>query len=67
MIGINHYDSSLIWFIPQCPYSSFFCATYLQIVMLSDKNNDGRFCKVETKMLVLKISLQLQEYGVEFD
>ena len=35
--------------------------------MLSDKNNDGRFCKVETKMLVLKISLQLQEYGVEFD
>ena len=35
--------------------------------MLSDKNNDGRFCKVETKMLVIKISLQLQEYGVEFD
>lgn len=35
--------------------------------MLSDKNNDGRFCKVETKMLVLKISLALQEYGVEFD
>lgn len=67
MLGINHYDSSLIWLIPQCPYSSFFCATYLQIVMLSDKNNDGRFCKVETKMLVLKISLQLQEYGVEFD
>eukprot|EP00584_Thalassiosira_punctigera_P005699 CAMPEP_0172531640 /NCGR_PEP_ID=MMETSP1067-20121228/4961_1 /TAXON_ID=265564 ORGANISM="Thalassiosira punctigera, Strain Tpunct2005C2" /NCGR_SAMPLE_ID=MMETSP1067 /ASSEMBLY_ACC=CAM_ASM_000444 /LENGTH=371 /DNA_ID=CAMNT_0013316039 /DNA_START=157 /DNA_END=1272 /DNA_ORIENTATION=+ len=39
----------------------------LKIVMQSDKNNDGRFCKVETKMLVLKISLQLQEYGVEFD
>lgn len=39
----------------------------IKIVMLSDKNNDGRFCKVETKMLVLKISLQLQEYGVEFD
>jgi len=38
-----------------------------KIVMTSDKNNDGRFCKVETKMLVLKISLQLQEYGVEFD
>mmetsp|Transcript_31782 Transcript_31782/g.57527 ORF Transcript_31782/g.57527 Transcript_31782/m.57527 type:complete len:381 (+) Transcript_31782:25-1167(+) len=39
----------------------------LKIVMMSDKNNDGRFCRVETKMLVLKISLQLQEYGVEFD
>ena len=38
-----------------------------KIVMKSDKNNDGRFCRVETKMLVLKISLQLQEYGVEFD
>lgn len=38
-----------------------------KIVMMSDKNNDGRFCRVETKMLVLKISLQLQEYGVEFD
>lgn len=38
-----------------------------KIVMSSDKNNDGRFCKVETKMLVLKISLQLQQYGVEFD
>ncbi|KAL7542326.1 hypothetical protein ACHAXR_013309 [Thalassiosira sp. AJA248-18] len=39
----------------------------LKIVMMSDVNNDGRFCKVETKMLCLKISLQLQEYGVEFD
>jgi len=39
----------------------------IQIVMSSDKNNDGKFCKVETKMLVLKISVQLQEYGVDFD
>lgn len=38
-----------------------------KIVVSSDKDNDGRFCKVETKMLVLKISLELQEYGVEFD
>lgn len=39
----------------------------MKIVITSDRNNDGVFCKVETKMLVLKISLQLQEYGVEFD
>jgi len=39
----------------------------VKIVVMSDKNNDGQFCKVETKMLILKISLQLQEYGVEFD
>ena len=35
--------------------------------MMSDKNNDGRFSKVETKFMVLKLSLQLGEYGVKFD
>lgn len=39
----------------------------IQIVVMSDKNNDGRFCKVETKMLVLKIALQLQQYNVKLD
>ena len=39
----------------------------LKIVMLSDANNSGDFCKVELKMLVLKIRLQLSEYGVEFN
>lgn len=39
----------------------------LKIVVLSDVNNDGTFCKVETKMLVLKIRVALQEYGIEFD
>ena len=35
--------------------------------MLSDANNSGDFCKVELKMLVLKIRMQLSEYGVEFN
>ena len=39
----------------------------LRIVLQSDANRDGKFCKVETKMLVLKIKLHLSEYGVEFD
>ncbi|KAL7548786.1 hypothetical protein ACHAWF_012044 [Thalassiosira exigua] len=39
----------------------------MRIVMLSDTDNNGMFSKVETKMLVLKISLALQEYGVEFE
>ena len=39
----------------------------INIVVMSDKNNDQRFCKVEAKTLALKIRLQLQEYGVEFD
>ena len=30
-------------------------------------NTLGTFCKVETKMLVLKIRVALQEYGIEFD
>jgi len=39
----------------------------IRIVMSSDKNCDGKLCKVETKMLVLKISLALKVYGVGFD
>ncbi|KAL7532340.1 hypothetical protein ACHAWF_004101 [Thalassiosira exigua] len=39
----------------------------LRIVMRSDKDNNGTFCKVETKMMVLKISLKLREYGVTFN
>lgn len=39
----------------------------IHIVIKSDINNDQRFCKVESKMLALKIRIQLQEYGVEFD
>lgn len=39
----------------------------LRIVVMSDTNNDGVFNRVETKMLVLKIRMTLQEYGVEFD
>jgi len=39
----------------------------IKIVMMSDKNNDGRFSRVETKFLVLKLSMQLHEYGVSFD
>lgn len=74
--------SNIIILFVQC-YSSLliFCFLYLlkenlrqrivqdiiKIVVMSDKNNDGRFSKVETKFLVLKLSLQLQEYGVEFD
>jgi len=39
----------------------------LRIVVMSDTNNDGVYNKVECKMLVLKIRMTLQEYGVEFD
>ncbi len=39
----------------------------IHIVIKSDINNDQKFCKVESKMLALKIRIQLQEYGVEFD
>jgi len=39
----------------------------LRIVVSSDSNNDGVFSKVETKMLILKIHMSLQEYDVEFD
>mmetsp|Transcript_6468 Transcript_6468/g.14640 ORF Transcript_6468/g.14640 Transcript_6468/m.14640 type:complete len:359 (+) Transcript_6468:328-1404(+) len=39
----------------------------MRIVVMCDTNNDGVFNKVETKMLVLKIRMTLQEYGVEFD
>jgi len=39
----------------------------IHIVIKSDVNNDQKFCKVESKMLALKIRIQLQEYGVEFD
>lgn len=35
--------------------------------MLSDEDNSGDFCKAELKTLVLKIHMQLLEYGVEFD
>jgi len=37
----------------------------MRIVVMCDTNNDGVFNKVETKMLVLKIRMTLQEYGVE--
>ena len=59
--------SSLLMLFMQINLRQRIVQDILKIVMMSDKNNDGRFCKVETKMLVLKISLQLQEYGVEFD
>ena len=39
----------------------------IRIVIKSDVDNDQKFCKVESKMLALKIRIQLQEYGVEFD
>ena len=39
----------------------------IRIVINSDVNNDQKFCKVESKMLALKIRIQLQEYGVDFD
>jgi outer membrane murein-binding lipoprotein Lpp len=39
----------------------------IHIVIKSDVDNDQKFCKVESKMLALKIRIQLQEYGVEFD
>lgn len=35
--------------------------------MKSDKNNDGRFDKVEAKMLALQIRIQLVEYGIDFN
>ncbi len=43
------------------------CQDIIHIVIKSDVNNDQKFCKVESKMLALKIRIQLQEYGVEFD
>jgi hypothetical protein len=39
----------------------------VKIVIDSDKDNDMRISKVESKMMALKIRIQLQEYGVEFD
>merc|ERR1712194_559195 len=39
----------------------------LKIVVTTDQDKDGRFSKVDTKMMVLKMHLQLQGYGVEFD
>ncbi len=43
------------------------CQDIVRIVIKSDINNDQKFCKIESKMLALKIRIQLQEYGVEFD
>lgn len=39
----------------------------LKIVLSSDRDNDGVFSKQETKMLFLKINMQLQEDGVQLD
>jgi Skp family chaperone for outer membrane proteins len=39
----------------------------IRIVIKSDISNDQKFCVVESKVLALKIRIQLQEYGVEFD
>eukprot|EP00804_Cyclotella_cryptica_P013839 CCRYP_018172-RB/>CCRYP_018172-RB protein AED:0.13 eAED:0.13 QI:186/1/1/1/0.66/0.71/7/94/375 len=39
----------------------------VKIVVDCDKDNDMRINKVEAKMLALKIRIQLQEYGVDFD
>ncbi|KAL3785592.1 hypothetical protein ACHAWO_006173 [Cyclotella atomus] len=39
----------------------------IKIVIDSDKDNDMRISKVESKMMLLKIRIQLQEYGVDFD
>lgn len=39
----------------------------IKLVVDCDKDNDMRINKVEAKMLALKIRIQLQEYGVEFD
>ncbi|KAL7460961.1 hypothetical protein ACHAXS_001395 [Conticribra weissflogii] len=39
----------------------------ISIVVQSDKDNDQTIDKNEGKVLALKIRLQLQEYGVEFD
>jgi hypothetical protein len=39
----------------------------ITIVLKSDKNNDSTIDRFESKILALRIRLQLQEYGVEFD
>jgi hypothetical protein len=39
----------------------------ITIVLKSDKNNNSTIDRFETKILALRIRLQLQEYGVEFD
>lgn len=39
----------------------------ITIIIKSDINNDSTIDKFETKMLALRIRLQLQEYGVDFD
>lgn len=39
----------------------------VKVVVDSDKDNDMRISKVESKMMALNIRTQLQEYGVEFD
>lgn len=39
----------------------------MKIVMSTDKNNSGEFCKTEMKIVALKIRMQLSEYGVEFN
>ncbi|KAL7552925.1 hypothetical protein ACHAWF_016175 [Thalassiosira exigua] len=38
-----------------------------KIVMLSDRNGDGKFTQLDTRMMVLKLSVSLQEYEVAFD
>jgi len=39
----------------------------ITLVLKSDKNNDSTIDRFESKILALRIRLQLQEYGVEFD
>lgn len=39
----------------------------ITIVLKSDKNNNSTIDRFESKILALRIRLQLQEYGVEFD
>ena len=39
----------------------------IKLVLSSDKNNSGDFSNLEIKIVALKVRMQLQEYGVEFD
>jgi len=39
----------------------------IKIVLKCDKKNTGRLDKDEAQLLALRIRIQLQEYGVEFD
>ena len=64
-----HLSLQLIY--PSLQYQENLCQRIVQdvirIVVKSDKDNDESIDQSKAEILALKIRLQLQEYGIEFD